>query len=392
MARGVDVAMTAAEKDTVWSQYKAGATCATIGRVLGKPVSTIYSIVSSHGGIAPRRRKRAEDALSAKEREHISRGLAAGDSIRTMAGSLHRAPSTVSREIARNGGPSNYRAVDAERNAWRRARRPKSARLVQRSQLQSVVHAKLRLHWSPEQISGWLAREFPDTMDMRVSHETIYRSLYIQTRGEKKRELASHLRTRRQMRRSQYARRTDDGRGRIVDAVSIAARPDCVEKRVIPGHREGDLISGSKHSHIATLVERRSRYVLLVHVRGKDTTSVVDALIREVQRLPDGAMASLTWDRGMEMAQHGRFSAATGVAVYFCDPKSPWQRGTNENTNGLLRQYYPDGTDLSLSTQAALAAVAAVAAVAEQLNTRPRKKLDFRTPAGIFAEGVAPTS
>ncbi len=241
-------------------------------------------------------------------------------------------------------------------------------------------------HWSPVQISGWLAREYPLTMDMRVSHETIYRSLFVQMRGAAKRELTSRLRTRRQMRRSKRARRAEVCRGRIVNAASIAMRPVCVEERAIVGHWEGDLISGSKHSHIATLVERHSRYVLLVHVRGKDTTSVVDALIREVKRLPSGAMASLTWDRGMEMAQHSRFSSATDAAVYFCDPRSPWQRGTNENTNGLLRQYFPDGTDLSVHSQAALDMVAA------QLNIRPRKTLDFRTPATIFAEGVALTS
>ena len=269
MAKRVETRMTAAETDAVWVQYKAGATCATIGRVLRKHVSTIYSIVSSHGGIAPHRRERGDDRLSQTERESISRGLSAGTSLRAMARALRRAPSTVSREIARNGGPAHYRALDADLRAWRRAKRPKPTHLVQRPQLRTVVHAKLRVNWSPAQISGWLASEYPQTMDMRVSPETIYRSLFVQARGLLKRELTTHLRTRRQMRRSRNASRAENARGRIVDAVSIAERPASVDDRAIPGHWEGDLISGSKHSHIATLVERRSRYVHLVRVPGK---------------------------------------------------------------------------------------------------------------------------
>jgi IS30 family transposase len=294
MAQLVEKPLTAAEKDTLWRQYQAGETFASIGRILGRHVSTIYSIVSFKGGIAPKQRQRADVALSTIERESISRGLSAGQSIRAMARALGRALSTVSREVARNGGPARYRAVDADPNAWRRAKRPKQARLLQHPQLRLVVHEKLRQHWSPVQISGWLAREYPLTMNMRVSHETIYRSVFVQMRGAAKRELTSRLRTRRQMRRSKRAHRAEVCRGGIVDAVSIARRRVCVGARAMVGHWEGDLISGSKHSHIATLVERHSRYVLLVHVRGKDTTSVVDALIREVQRLPSGAMTSLT--------------------------------------------------------------------------------------------------
>ncbi len=248
-----------------------------------------------------------------------------------------------------------------------------------------VVAAKLRANWSPEQIAGWLVSTYPDDATMRASHETIYRSLFVQARGVLKRELTAHLRTRRPIRRSKRATKAGQLRGQIVDAVSIADRPPCIEDRAVPGHWEGDLLAGAKNTHIATLVERQSRYVHLVRVTAKDTTSVVTALIREVQLLPAGLMASLTWDRGLEMAQHHRFSVATDVAVYFCDPKSPWQRGTNENTNGLLRQYFPDGTDVSTYSQKALNRIA------RQLNTRPRKTLGFRTPAAILAEGVAPT-
>jgi IS30 family transposase len=383
MATREEVQMLPSEHEAVWQQYRAGATCPMISRALGKHVSTIYSIVSSNGGITPARSRRDARSLTAVERETISRGVSAGESVRAMARDLGRAPSTISREIARNGGRRHYRALNAETQAWQRARRPKSSRFAQSPMLRAAVHAKLRVNWSPEQISGWLRREYPEVSDMHVSHETIYRSLFIQTRGALKRELTKHLRTRRQMRRSQRAGQPIESR--IVDAVSIALRPPSVEDRAIPGHWEGDLVSGSKQSHIATLVERKSRYVHLVQVNGKDTGSVVNALIREVQRLPAGLMASLTWDRGMELAQHARFTVATDAAVYFCDPHSPWQRGTNENTNGLLRQYFPDGTDLSIFDQQALDAVAL------QLNTRPRKTLDFLTPAHILAGGVART-
>ena len=377
--------LTAAKKHELWARFKGGESFTAIGRALGTHVGSVYGVVRAHGGIAPPARRRSADSLTHQEREVISRSLAAGESIRATARALNRAPSTISREIVRNGGPDRYRALDAEAGAWQRAKRPKPSRLAINAPLQRLVAAKLRSKWSPEQIAGWLVSTYPEDATMQVSHETIYRSLYVQARGALKRELTAHLRTRRPLRRSKRATKAGQTRGQIVDAVSIADRPPCIEDRAIPGHWEGDLLSGAKNSHIATLVERQSRYVQLVRVKGKDTTTVVTALIREVKRLPAGLMASLTWDRGLEMAQHHRFAIATDVAVYFCDPQSPWQRGTNENTNGLLRQYFPDGTDLSSYTQRDLDRIAM------QLNTRPRKTLGFRTPAAILAEAVAPT-
>jgi IS30 family transposase len=369
----------------LWARFKAGDSFRAIGQALGKRANTVRSVVAWHGGVAPPVRRRARQALTPAEREAISRGLAAGTSLRQIATALGRAPSTISREITRNGGAPSYRALAADARAGHRAKRPKACRLAQHAPLQAVVAAKLAAQWSPQQIAGWLVSAYPDDAAMQVSHETIYRTLFVQARGALKRELTAHLRTRRPIRRSKRATKTGQSRGQIVDAVSIAERPPCIEDRAIPGHWEGDLLAGARNTHIATLVERRSRYVHLVRVRGKDTTTVVNALIRAVQRLPAGLMASLTWDRGLEMAQHHRFSVATAVAVYFCDPQSPWQRGTNENTNGLLRQYFPDGTDLAVYTQRDLDHVAF------QLNTRPRKTLGYRTPAAILAEGVAPT-
>jgi len=377
--------LTAAKKHELWARFKGGESFTAIGRALGTHVGSVYGVVRAHGGIAPPARRRSADSLTHQEREVISRSLAAGESIRATARALNRAPSTISREIVRNGGPDRYRALDAEAGAWQRAKRPKPSRLAINAPLQRLVAAKLRSKWSPEQIAGWLVSTYPEDATMQVSHETIYRSLYVQARGALKRELTAHLRTRRPLRRSKRATKAGQTRGQIVDAVSIADRPPCIEDRAVPGHWEGDLLSGAKNSHIATLVERQSRYLHLVRVKGKDTTTVVTALIREVKRLPAGLMASLTWDRGLEMAQHHRFAIATDVAVYFCDPQSPWQRGTNENTNGLLRQYFPDGTDLSSYTQRDLDRIAM------QLNTRPRKTLGFRTPAAILAEAVAPT-
>lgn len=372
-----------AQKDELWQRFSAGETFTAIGRALGKHAGSIFGVVAGRGGIAPPVRRRPAGALTREERETISRGLAARDTVRTIARAVGRAPSTVSREITRNGGLHAYRAVDADAAAWDRARRPKPCKLAMVPRLRRIVAAKLAANWSPVQIAGWLVSAYPDDPTMRVSHETIYRSLFVQARGVLKRELTAHLRTRRRMRRSKRATTKGQTRGQIVDAVSIAERPASVEDRAVPGHWEGDLLSGARNTHIATLVERKSRYVQLVRVSGKDTTTVVSALIRAVQRLPTGLMDSLTWDRGLELAQHARFSVATDVAVYFCDPQSPWQRGTNENTNGLLRQYFPDGTDLSRYSQRQLDAVA------RALNTRPRKTLQFRTPAAILAEAVA---
>lgn len=377
--------LTIAEKDELWARFKSGQSFVAIARALNRRVSSIYSIVREHGGIIPPVRRRAARTLTLTDREAVSRGLSAGESVRSIAASLGRAPSTISREITRNGGSDRYRAVAADVRAWRAARRPKASRLERHPSLHRLVVAKLRANWSPAQIAGWLVVTYPNDPSWHVSHETIYRSLFLQARGAMRRELTAHLRTRRPMRRSKHATTASELRGRIVGAVSIADRPPSIEDRAVPGHWEGDLISGAKNTHIATLVERTSRYVQLVRVAGKDTTSVISALIREVQRLPEGVMASLTWDRGQEMAHHHRFTVSTDVAVYFCDPSSPWQRGTNENTNGLLRQYFPDGTDLSVYSQRDLNRIA------QQLNTRPRKTLGFRTPAAMFSESVAPT-
>jgi len=333
----------------------------------------------------PAARRRSRLALTLAEREEISRGLAADTSIRQIAAGMGRSPSTVSREIARHGGPHRYRATQADTQAWNEARRPKPCRLAAHPRLQVIVARKLSLDWSPEQIAGWLKLEFPDEGSMRVSHETIYRSLFIQARGVLKKELVGHLRSRRMMRRSKNACTDGQPRGQIVDGVSIRERPADVEDRAIPGHWEGDLITGAKNTHIATLVERHSRFTMLVKVRGKDTVSVVTALSKQVRKLPSELRRSLTWDRGMEMAHHKRFTVATDVQVYFCDPQSPWQRGTNENTNRLLRQYLPKGTDLSGYTQSDLNKVAL------RLNQRPRKTLGFNTPADRLEASVAST-
>ena len=374
------------QKVELWTRWKAGESMSDIGRAFGKHPGCIFTLLAVQGGIARQPRRRAARALTSTEREHISRGLATEESIREIARKLVRPASTVSREIARNGGRTHYRAVSADARAWRRAKRPKPCRLALEPELCAVIAAKLGLDWSPEQIAGWLKREYPEDRRMHVSYETIYRTLYVQARGALKKELIAHLRRPHPLRRSRRYSMASQPRGQIVDAVPIAVRPAAVEDRAIPGHWEGDLLAGAKNTHIATLVERQSRFVQLIKVPGKDTETVVRALTRHVRRLPEGLMASLTWDRGTEMAQHKRFTVATDVAVYFCDPQSPWQRGTNENTNGLLRQYFPKGTDLSKFTQAKLNAIAL------RLNTRPRKTLGFTTPAAKLALSVAPTA
>jgi IS30 family transposase len=320
--------------------------------------------------------------LTLAEREEISRGLVASRSVRSMALALGRAPSTISREIGRNGGSRWYRAAAADKRAWKRALRPKRCKLAEHGQLRQAVVAKLERNWSPEQIAGWLRRTYPGTEACQVSHETIYRSLYVQARGVLKKELMEHLRSRRSIRRSRHA--TQKGR-QIANAVSIRERPASIEDRAVPGHWEGDLLCGSKNSNIVTLVERQSRYVMLAKVPNRETQTVVNALIKQARKLPDELYKSLTWDRGKELADHQRFTMETKIAVYFCDPQSPWQRGSNENTNRLLRQYFPHGTDLSSYSQAHLNSVA------RQLNERPRKTLDFHTPAERFNECVAST-
>jgi IS30 family transposase len=324
-------------------------------------------------------------ALSLREREEVSRGIVAGHSLRTIAQALGRSPSTVSREVDRNDGRSEYRASRADQAAWDRALRPKRCKLVENRALARIVANKLKRLWSPKQIAGWLKRHYPEDENAQVSHETIYRSLFIQARGALKKELLGHLRSRRAMRRSRHKTLKGEGLGQITDTVSIRERPASVEDRAVPGHWEGDLIFGSKNSQIATLVERHTRYVLLAKVDSKDTETVINALIKQAHKLPRELYKSLTWDRGHEMADHQRFSLSTDIEVYFCDPHSPWQRGSNENTNGLLRQYFPKGTDLSAHSQAKLSAVA------RQLNERPRETLEFESPAERFSACVAST-
>ncbi len=385
MARKNRRSLAAEVRQDIWSRWKAGESLSDIGRAVNKVPGSIHHVIAENGGVMPRVRQRSKRHLSLAEREDISRGLAAGKSLRSIASELSRAASTLSREVARHGGRQRYRAAGADERAWDRAKRPKDCLLATHPQLKEEVAKKLELDWSPEQISGWLKMSFTEDATMRVSPETIYRSLFIQARGVLKKELIKHLRLRRTMRRSKHASTEGQPRGQIIDAVSIRERPPEAEDRAIPGHWEGDLISGSKNSHVATLVERRSRYVMLVQLEGKDTTSVVTALTKHVQQLPAGLMSSLTWDRGAEMASHKCFTFATDVKMYFCDPQSPWQRGTNENTNGLLRQYFPKGTDLSVYAQQELDAVAL------KLNQRPRKTLGFFTPADLLYTTVALT-
>jgi IS30 family transposase len=342
-------------------------------------------VLTANGGITPATRTRRETALTLREREEISRGLVKGSSLRAIAAQLGKAPSTVSREVARNGGRKRYRATRADEQAVTNAKRPKATVLALRSQLRRIVAAKLQDDWSPEQIAGWLATKHPTDPRMRVSHETIYRSLYLQARGVLGRELLDRLRTKRRMRKGKAWSTEGQRRGRIVDAISIHERPAHVAARTKPGHWEGDLVTGRRNTHIATLVERYSRYVILVRVEGKDSASVVGALVRKVNALPQGLFLSLTWDRGTELAMHKRFTRRTGVPVYFCDTKSPWQRGTNENTNGLVRQYIPSGLDLSTLSQRDLDLISA------RLNRRPRKILGFTSPRSRITGGVAPT-
>jgi len=376
---------TAAEKTELWHRWQRGESLKAIGRAFGKPSSSIYHQVAPHGGIRPAARRRSRLALTLPEREEISRGIAAHQSARSMARLLGRSASTVSRELSRNGGYDGYRAALADEKAWVRSRRPKRCKLSNNRQLRRAVASKLRLNWAPEQIAGWLKRASPKDEHYRVSHETIYRSLFVQARGALKKELLGHLRSKRTIRRSKQAGLNGDGRGQIKDLVSIRQRPAAVEDRAVPGHWEGDLLSGSKNSYIATLVERHTRYVMLAKVANKDTQTVVSALIKQAKALPSELYKSLTWDRGKELTDHRRFTLATNIDVYFCDPQSPWQRGSNENTNGLLRQYFPKGTDLSVHSQAHLNKVA------RQLNERPRKTLQFETPAERFNACVAST-
>jgi len=344
------------QRADMWKRWRAGQSLHEIGRALGKEHNVIYILLARHGGITPVARRRSRWALTLAEREDISRGIAGGCSLRIIAQRLNRAFSTVSREVARHGGRAQYRASEADQQAWESALRPKPCLLATHCKLQEIVASKLIQDWSPEQISGWLKQHYPDNKSLRVSHETIYRSLFLQARGALKQELVRHLRSQRRIRRSRHSSIHGHSQGRIVDAISIRERPAEVEDRAIPGHWEGDLLRGTRNSHVATLVERHSRFCMLVKVPGKDTATVVAALSQHVRKLPATLRRSLTWDRGLEMAQHKSFTMATDVRVYFCDPQSPWQRGSNENTNGLLRQYLPKKADLSCYSQSDLAA------------------------------------
>jgi IS30 family transposase len=377
--------LSSVQRADMWSRWKAGESLNAIGRALGKDKQVIHFLLARHGGIAPSVRRRSRHALTLAEREDISRGIASGCSLRDIAQQLSRARSTVSREVARHGGRAQYRANEADSQAWQSALRPKVCRLALREKLRTLVASKLMRDWSPEQISGWLKRQYPNDESLRVSHETIYRTLFLQARGALKQELIQHLRSKRRIRRSRHASVHGHSQGKIVDAISIRERPAEVEDRAIPGHWEGDLLRGAGNSQVATLVERHSRFCMLVKVPGKDTATVVAALSRHVRRLPATLRRSLTWDRGLEMAQHKSFTMATDVQVYFCDPQSPWQRGSNENTNGLLRQYLPKKADLSCYSQSELDEIAL------RLNQRPRKTLGFQTPADKLQASVAST-
>ena len=377
---------TAAESAEIWDRWRRGEGLWTIARAFGKSSSSIYSHISPTGGIQPLPRRRSRLALTMAEREEISRGLVHGHSLRQIACGLGRAPSTISREVARNGGSKPYRAEASDRQAWHRALRPKPCKLVTHPHLRRLVDAQLRRNWSPQQIAGWLRSSHPDDEAFWVSHETIYRTLFVQTRGALKKELIEHLRLHHPIRRSRHATAKADTRGEIPDMVSIRERPASVEDRAVPGHWEGDLLSGTKNSYIITLVERQTRYVMLGKIPRRDTKTVIDALIKLARKLPDQLYQSLTWDRGKELTDHRRFTMATDIQVYFCDPQSPWQRGSNENTNRLLRQYFPKRTDLSVHSQARLNYVA------RELNERPRETLGFKTPKEKFQACVASTT
>jgi IS30 family transposase len=385
MERRPRIHYTDTQKALMWERWRKGETLQQIAKLFDRHHPSIARILGETGGIRPYQRRRSNSALTLSEREEISRGVVEGRSIRSIAATLKRAASTVSREIRRNGGREGYRASRADRAAWDRAVRPKVCKLVGNRALAHRVASKLRLEWSPEQIAGWLKRTYPEDEANQVSHETIYRSLFIQARGALKKELTEHLRRTRGMRRSRHHTQKTPIHGQITDAVSISERPAAAEDRAVPGHWEGDLLFGSKNSQIATLVERHTRYVMLAKVASKDTETVVDALIKDAQKLPNELYRSFTWDRGKEMADHKRFTLATDIKVYFCDPQSPWQRGSNENTNGLLRQHFPKGVDLSVVSQTELNAVA------RRLNERPRKTLNFETSAERFNQSVALT-
>ena len=385
MPRKPRIYYTETDKALMWDRWRKGDSLQAIAQLFDRSHGSVAGILRRTGGIRPPKRTRSRRALSLADREEISRGVVAGRSLRSIAASLSRSPSTISREINRNGGRQHYRANVADEVAWDRAHRPKTCKLVRNRALAGIVARKLQLQWSPWQIAGWLKRTYPDDEACQVSHETIYRTLFIQARGALKKELLQHLRRTRAMRRSRHHTQKTADHGRISNAVSIRERPAEVEDRAVPGHWEGNLLFGSNNSQIATLVERHTRYVMIARVKGKDTETVINALIRQAHKLPRELYKSLTWDRGKELADHKRFTLDTDIKVYFCDPQCPWQRGSNENTNGLLRQYFPKGMDLSNVHQNRLNAVA------RRLNERPRETLNFETPAERFNQCVAST-
>ena len=370
------------ERHELWERWKAGESVVEIANAISRAPASVYRLLERDGGVAPAVRRRSAQALRFEEREEISRALALGESLRSIARTLHRSASTISREVRRHGGGCSYRACEADQQAWDQGLRPKVCKLAQNERLRDTVAEKLQMEWSPQQISAWLEREHAADQTMRVSHETIYRTLFIQARGALKKELLGYLRSRRLMRSS---KKPGQGGGQISDAISIRERPAEAEDRAVPGHWEGDLLCGGKSTQIATLVERHSRYVMLVKIKNKDSEQVARALAKHVLKLPVTLRRSLTWDRGSEMAAHKDFTVATNVQVYFCDPHSPWQRGSNENTNGLLRQYFPKGSDLSTFSQQQLDEVA------HRLNTRPRMTLGWDNPAVTLNRAVAST-
>ena len=385
--------LTEAEVEEIWARRAAGESPTRIARHMGRYPDSLREYVHRAGGIRPRRRRRSPISLSLEEREEISRGLAAEMSLRAIATRIGRSPSTVAREVSRNHGRQGYRAGMAEQAALGRGRRPKSSKLARCPELKAEVVARLELDWSPEQISRALKEEHPGEPSMQVSHETIYLSLYVQSRGLLRKELAQHLRRRHQIR--QPKKQAPTNRGRIKDMVLISERPAEAADRAVPGHWEGDLLLGTPTTAIGTLVERSTRFVMLFKLpTGINAESARLGLTRKILTLPENLRRSLAWDQGREMKEHVRFTVDTGVQVFFCDPKSPWQRGTNENTNGLLRQYFPSGKTVSRYTQEELDDVAT------KLNGRPRETLGWKSPATklaqfleeSLAEGVAPTA
>jgi len=378
MSKRIHRRFTRTERTELWKRWHRGESLGEIARGLGRHATVIQGFLSKRGGFEPRKRTRRATALTMEEREEISRGLATGRSSRSLAVELGRTPSTVSREIARNGGRLAYRAAVAEARAWKAAQRPKPCKLSTEPKLCRLVADKLRKRWSPRQISGWLKVRLSRSSELYVSHETIYRTLFIQARGALKKELVAYLRSRRTMRRSKNWTQRGKGKGQIRNAISIRERPAEVQDRAVPGHWEGDLLMGSTNTQIATLVERSSRFTILVRMPSRDPVAVARALKKQIIKLPVHLRRSLTWDRGLEMTRHADFTVATSVDVYFCDPQSPWQRGSNENTNRLLRQYFPKGQPIDGFTQRQLNAVA------RELNERPRQTLNFSTPAEIL--------